>query len=256
VESKAASLYHHEIKKGVETQTDMNKLFKTIFLLLLASVANAQPSLKIEKGVRFQLTGDTFLLDSLVMEDSAVLLLDTRHKSCLIRANFFSVGTQDSIIGIGRDGKRGNDGVEAAMRSLDLPGKDGRSGTPGIHLTLNFSNLVLQNTLEIILYGGRGGDGGRGGLIYQHAATSAAERPNIGPGGNGGDGGSGGDVILSCPSDLEETVKDKIVIHAQGGIAGKSGTPLELKTPAWYYQYERNGVKGRKGKVTLLFLKR
>ncbi len=234
----------------------MNKLYKTIFLLWLASVANAQPSLKIERGVRFQLTGDTFLLDSLVMEDNAVLLLDTRHKSCLIRANFFSAGAQDSIIGVGRDGKRGSDGAEASMRSLDLPGKDGTSGTPGIHLTLNFSNVALQSTLEIRLYGGRGGDGGRGGSIYQHAATSAAERPNIGPGGSGGDGGNGGDVIISCPSDLEEIIKDKIIIHAQGGIAGKSGTPQELKTPAWYYQYERNGVQGRQGKVKMLYLKR
>lgn len=234
----------------------MSKSLTIVFFLSLVWVTNAQPSLKIEKGVRFQLTGDTFLLDSLVMSDSSVLLLDTRHASCVIRANYFLSGRDVRIIGIGRDGKRGSDGAEAAMRSLDLPGKPGTSGTPGINLTLNFSDLALQGSLEIILYRGRGGDGGRGGSVYQHAATSAAERPNVGLGGNGGDGGNGGNVIFGCPSDLENRVRDKVVINAQGGIGGKSGTPPELKTPAWYFQSERNGVNGREGKLTVLNLKR
>jgi hypothetical protein len=231
-------------------------MVRVICALLLASAVSAQPSLKIEKGVRFQLTGDTFLLDSLLMGDSSVLLLDVRHIACLIRANYFSAGNGVIIIGIGHDGKRGNDGADASARALDLPGKDGTSGTPGMNLTLNFSNLDLQGLLVIELYGGRGGDGGRGGSIYQYAATNAAERPNQGRGGSGGDGGNGGNLIFSCPSDLENIVKDKIVINAQGGLGGKSGTPPELRTPAWYYEYERNGVDGRKGKVELLHLKR
>jgi hypothetical protein len=233
-----------------------NEMASVICCLLLASAVNAQPSLRIEKGVRFQLTGDTFLLDSLVMEDSAVLLMDTRYKSCLIRANFFSVGNQDIIIGIGRDGKRGSDGADASIRALDLPGKDGTSGTPGVHLTLNLSKVALQALLAINLYGGRGGDGGQGGSIVQHAATSVAERPNQGHGGSGGDGGNGGDVIISCPAELEKIINDKIIVNVQGGPGGKSGTPPELKTPAWYYQNERNGVAGREGKVTVLYLKR
>ena len=229
---------------------------KTIFCLTLAAAVNAQSSLKIEKGVQFQLTGDTFLLDSLVMEDSAALLLDVRYKSSLVRANYFSAGSGVSIIGIGRDGAPGSDGVDASMRGTNLAGKDGTSGSPGINLTLYFFNLSLQSQLEIDLYGGAGGDAGRGGSMTYHAATTSAERPNQAVGGNGGDGGNGGTVIISCPSDLEKIVTDKIVINAQGGKGGKSGTPPELKTPAWYYQYERNGAAGRKGKVKFIYLKR
>lgn len=257
MESETASFHLIKTQEGITPlQGEMSNVRKTIILLLMPLAACAQQSLKIDRGVTFQLTGDTFLLDSLVMDDGSVLLLDGGYTTCLIRAGYFAAGKDVEIIGIGRDGKRGRDGADAANRSLDLPGKDGTSGAPGLKLTLNFSSLALQSKLEIRLTGGRGGDGGHGGSIYQHAATSAAERPTVGPGGSGGDGGNGGDLIIGCPSDLEKTVRDKIVTNAQGGAGGKSGTPPELKTPAWYYQDERNGVPGHEGKVTVVYLKR
>src|SRR5882672_9507145 len=128
----------------------MIRLVKTLCCLLLGSALTAQPSLKVEKGVVFQLTGDTFLLDSLVMRDSSILLLDMRHNSCLIRTNYFSAGNGVLIVGVGHDGKRGSDGTGG----IDLAGRDGTYGSPGINLTLNFSNLSLQGQLEIDLYGG------------------------------------------------------------------------------------------------------
>lgn len=229
---------------------------RTIFFLLLASVAHAQPSLKVERGVWFQLTGDTFLLDSLVMQDSSVLLLDTRHKSCLIRANYFSIGKNVKIKGNGRDGGDGRDGGEGIQEALDVPGKDGNRGTPGINLTMNFSNLELQDVLEISLYGGRGGKGGVGGNIIKRAPKNLSETPNQGHGGNGGEGGNGGDMIISCPYDLEKIMKDKIVIDSHGGSGGNSGTPPELKIPKWYFANERNGLSGSDGKLKVLYLKR
>lgn len=230
---------------------------RTIFFLLLTSVVHAQqPSLKVKRGVWFQLKGDTFLLDSLIMEDSSMLLLDTRYKSCFIRIKYFSIGNNVKIIGNGRDGDNGRDGGEGSLEALDVPGKDGNHGTHGINLTLNFSNLELQSALEIYLYGGRGGKGGTGGNIIKRAPKNLSETPNQGHGGNGGDGGNGGEVIVSCPSDLEKIIKDKIAIDSSGGIGGSSGTPLELRIPKWYFANERNGQPGNEGKIKLLYLKR
>ena len=73
---------------------------------------------------------------------------------------------------------------------------------------------------------------------------------------HGGDGGNGGSVIISCPLDMEEIVSDKIIINAQGGTGGSSGTPPELKAPAWFYAYEKKGAAGLSGKVKMLYLKR
>src|SRR5260370_41807725 len=149
---------------------------RIIFFLLLTSVVHAQPSLKVKRGVRFQLKGDTFLLDSLIMEDSSMLLLDTRYKSCFIRIKYFSIGNNVKIIGNGGDGDNGRDGGGGSLEALEVPGKDGNHGTHGINLTLNCSNMELQSAMESYLYGGRGGRGGRGGNIIKRSTKKISEK--------------------------------------------------------------------------------
>ena len=133
-----------------------------------------------------------------------------------------------------------------------------------MNLFFNFSFIQIESEFQIILIGGKGGNGGMGGNITQSltgiAAAPSSSRYNAahqGPPGDGGDGGRGGNVTLSFPVEFRELVTQEIKIINTGGDGGVQATtnaaiPTRIlgSTPA------KSGKHGARGKVEFLFLKK
>ena len=234
-----------------------------VFLLFAGYSLVAQPSLKVDKGVVFQLTGDSFSIDSLIMADSSALLLDNRHSTNLLRANFVSIGTGCILSGAGKNGENGPPGSDGST-ALYAAGKAGRGGFSAVNLVLNFYRIHIESEFQILLIGGSGGNGGIGGNTTQ-SLSGISPVPNStryngtqqGVPGDGGDGGRGGNVTLSFPVEFRELVIQKIKIINTGGDGGvpavtNAAIPTRIlgSTPA------KSGKHGARGKVEFLFLKK
>ncbi len=199
-----------------------------VYLLFAGHLVLAQPSLKIDRGVVFQLTGDSFSVDSLIMADSSVLLLDDGHANNLIHANYVSIGNHCVLRGDGKNGENGPPGADGSS-SAYANGKDGRGGFSAVNLFLNLTQLETKDLFRIVLIGGKGGNGGMGGAVTSSLSgisspnASRLNAPAQGSPGNGGDGGRGGNVTLSFPESLDAVVKERIKIINVGGEGGDPG---------------------------------
>ncbi len=245
----------------------MNVLCLLLFIRSLSLFASAnlygQPSLRIEKGMNFQLTSEQLLLDSLVMQDSSVLLLDNRYSTNIIRVNFLSIGKYCMLIGSGKDGENGTDGKNGFDRSPGLDGKKGEIGFSAVNLVLSFSKLSLRDNFIINLSGGNGGVGGVGGIIepshetnvsWEGKSTKSSPYEMRGANASGGDGGDGGDITIYYPIELNAAVKEKIKINTDAGIGGKPGIPTDLQSPNPYPK-EAKGISGANGTLNIIILK-
>ena len=237
---------------------------KLILLVLFASVnLYGQPSLRIEKGVNFQMTSEQLILDSLVMQDSSTLLLDNRYLTNIIRVNFLSIGKYCMLIGSVKDGENGTAGKNGFERSPGLDGGKGKTGLSAVNLVFSFSKLSLPDNFIIKLSGGKGGDGGVGGIIEpSHDTNVSWESQSVrsspyemrGTNASGGDGGDGGDITIYYPIELDASVTEKIRINTDGGIGGKPGIPTDLQNPNPYPK-EVKGTPGAKGALNIIILK-
>jgi hypothetical protein len=178
-----------------------------------------QPSLTLEKNIVFKLSGDLFEMDSLVMRDSSVLILDNKHLTTTIRADHIFVGKGCIIYGAGENGWN--------MYSRIDPNNCG-NGFSATNFIINFSKLEISDFIELQLFGGNGGQGVKWG---QGAC----------------DGGNGGNVTLSYPSELDGLVREKIVIKNWGGAAGLGQVDVG---------YQRKGVAGAPGLTRYITIKK
>ena len=202
-------------------------------LVLITQLALAQPSLKIDKGVAFQLTGDSFSIDSLIMADSSALLLDNRHANNLVRANFVSIGSGCILNGAGNNGEDGPAGADGST-ALYAAGKAGRGGFSAVNLFFNFTSIQINGVFQVFLIGGKGGNGGPGGSITKGPAGIAPvpgstyySNSTQGAPGNGGDGGRGGNITLSFPIEFKDIVQQRIAIVNTGGEGGLPATSTD-----------------------------
>lgn len=215
--------------------------------------------LTVEGHEVYELQGtDILVVDTLVLLDSARIMLNTSKKENFIHAKKIVVGKACSI-----DGK-GKNGVPGTMGSSDLtptgpcrdgtPGKPGTPGTPGkdaVSLFLYFDELIIRGNLRIDLAGGDGGDGGKGGTGSDgNPGTKLCQGGNGGNGGNGAAGGNGGQAgnltfTSKYGTDLRSWMGEKIIARSYGGFAGIGGEgglggQRGLST-------SRDGDQGRKG---------
>ncbi|HNP77580.1 MAG: hypothetical protein U0289_00610 [Cyclobacteriaceae bacterium] len=236
-------------------------------ILLCTSSVFAQQTLRVNPGEIFQLTGKTFLLDSLVLGDSSQLLLDDNFDLTLIRCDYVTLGKGCAIIGIGKPGGQGLVGINSNSRAYS-DGRPGTSGFAGISLIFNFRHLQLDGDFIINLTGGPGGDGGAGGTINRIPSTTnpavgttsryssgVIPQPNqtrdasFGEPGAGGAGGRGGNLTLSFPGEYTQLIKQHFIIINPGGIGGSAAS---MDVPIEGQQTGRPGAKGRKGKVVMI----
>jgi hypothetical protein len=179
---------------------------------------------------------DIMVVDTLVLLDSARILLNTSKKDNFIHAKRIIAGKGSAIDGRGSRGIAGKNGVNGLSSGGPCrDGSDGQPGTPGnpgkdaVNLFLYVDDLRISGTLIIDLAGGDGGEGGKGG-----SGGSGDRGTRVCPGGTGGNGGkgavggnggNGGNVTITSRygTDLRSWVGEKIITRLYGGFAGQAG---------------------------------
>ncbi len=210
--------------------------------------------IEIGKRKSYEMTGDTLVLDNLILLDSSKLVL-TRPKS-FIKVNKLIVYTDAIIDGSGKTGENGRNGRPSSKRGLCQSGKigekgsNGADGSNGKELILVVGNFEIKKTLMINLAGGDGGDGGNGGRGGDAGITTPYCITNGGNGGNGGNGangGRGGQLLLKVMTQVnKDLIYEKIRLVNRGGYKGIGGVGGE----GGYWgegRNEKKSVSGNKG---------
>lgn len=197
---------------------------------------------------------DILVADTLIMEDSARLILNKLKPDNFIRASVIIIGNHCTIDGKGKNGSAGRNGRHGVTPYG--PCKDGTSGrngargldgTKGINFSLYAESITIKGTLIIELAGGNGGRGGNGG--DGGSGSTGTVHCNGGNGGNGGNAGQGGNgaeggkLLISCKSTpgLDQWIGKKIIVHYAGGRPGEPGR-------AGYYGSAGLGPSNKNGK--------
>jgi hypothetical protein len=211
-----------------------------LFLLLLPTWLAAQVRLSklvIKSHEVYELkNSDILIVDTLVMMDSSVLLLNKLKRENFIHARRIIFYRGCLIDGkgvhglIGRNGRKGTTSTAPCSNgNAGLKGTDGTNGGVGINLFLSFNDLVLNGVPTIDVSGGDAGDGGKGGSGGGGGTgTRLCAGGNGGAGGsgsNGGNGGNAGSVTFHANniSELRSILGDRLLVHNFGGHAGNGG---------------------------------
>jgi hypothetical protein len=198
--------------------------------------------LVLKQGEIYQLKGNQFFLDTLILLDGATLRLDKKFNTTTLRVSFLSYGDKCTIEGRGLNGEDGADlitenttmartnmtttttligkGIDPrtnTMPDMTPQGKSGQTGTSGVNLRLYCKEIRAASALSIHL---GGGDGGMGGL-YNASQQSTIIKTGRARGGSGGDGG---DVVISYPETLRDRISSFFNVVNQGGYAGNNPT--------------------------------
>ncbi len=239
----------------------------TIFILVTCVLVCAQirqEKLIIGQKQQYEIIGsDIIVLDTLIVKDSAVLVLNREKVDNFIHAKYIRFGKGSRINGNGIDGIAGRSGRDGY--TSDGPCKDGIAGTSGargtaaksgVNLYMYFDQIVIDESVLIELSGGDGGDGGKGGRGGGGSPGTrlcdGGDGGNGGNGGAGGDGGNGGNLTLSCKPcpDLRAWIGNRIVVRGYGGNEGLGG-PGGLGGLAGLINSgnSEDGERGQKGKT-------
>lgn len=181
---------------------------------------------------------DIIVMDTLILQDSATIILNPEHKDNFIHAKVALIGKGVRILGLGDSGSSGEVGTDGFTRGgpcLDGTaggsGTEGTNGTAGTNLFLYFDDLSINGSLSIDMSGGNGGDGGRGGAGGGGSpGTRVCSGGTGGTGGNGAQGGDGGDsgsITINCIAchDLRTMLDSTLFLRTFGGNAGLGGQP-------------------------------
>lgn len=241
----------------------MTRFVLLIVLLLFSGALAAQirvSKLVIGKNEVYELkNSDILVADTLVMMDSARLVLNKLKRDNYIRAQTVIVGNHCIIDGRGLNGEPGKSGAPGTTPygpcsdgSRGRNGGRGLDGTPGVNLFLYIEDIKLSGTLTIDLSGGnggRGGDGGPGGggspgTVHCHGGNGG-NGGNAGQGGNGADGGS---LTLSSKKNpfIQNHIGSTINVYTHGGLPGLQGRVGD-RGPAGLGPSRRHGKNGELG---------
>jgi hypothetical protein len=179
---------------------------------------------------------DILVIDTLILRDSARVLLNTLKNDNYIHLKKLVVGHGAAIVGKGRPGipgVMGNSSTTAGGPCRDgstgQAGTGGTAGTDAINLFLYLDELVIKGSLTIDLAGGDGGDGGKGGKGSDgNPGTRLCQGGNGGDGGLGGAGGKGGHggnftITSKYGTNLRTQMGEKIIARLYGGFGGIGG---------------------------------
>lgn len=217
----------------------MIRFIVILFFVPVAAFAQIRiDKLVIPAGEVYKITGtDIIVVDSLIMNDSSILELNTAKRDNFIHAKKIVARNGAKITGFGDKGVRGKDGSKG--HSLDGPcldGTPGHHGTGGSHgdsgtnLSIYTNQLTITGSLTIDLRGSDGGDGGNGG---QGGGGSLGTRVCLGGtggaggnGGTGGNGGNGGNLMVSSTQsepDLRGLLDHQLIVKNYPGFGGIGG---------------------------------
>lgn len=211
--------------------------FVTLLLSLPALGQIRINTLVVKPRQVYELKGtDILVVDTLILMDSAVLLLNKLKTENFIHARKVVFYRGSLIDGKGVHGVKGRNGRQGASSSAPCsngsPGSSGTEGTNGGHgisLYLAFNDIVLHGTPTIDVSGGDAGDGGNGGLGGGGGTgtriCAGGNGGAGGPGSNGGNGGNAGKITFQATSvpELRSMLGERIIIRNYGGNPGSGG---------------------------------
>lgn len=211
-----------------------------LLILLIPSSLAAQvrlTKLVIKPHEVYELkNSDILVVDTLVMMDSSVLLLNRlKHENFIHtrRIIFYrgSLITGKGVHGlVGRNGRTGStSSAPCSNGNAGLRGTDGTNGGNGINLFLSFNDVVMHGVPTIDVSGGDAGDGGKGGPGGGGGSgtrlCAGGNGGAGGPGSNGGNGGNAGTITFHANNiqEVRSMLGDRILVHNFGGHAGNGG---------------------------------
>lgn len=212
-----------------------------IFLVLLFGIpAFGQVRLNtlvVKPGEVYELKGtDILVVDTLILMDSATLLLNKGKTENFIHAKKLVFHRGSLIDGKGVHGLSGRTGRPGPSSSAPcsnggpgLKGTEGTNGGHGISLFLSFQDIVLHGVPTIDVSGGDAGDGGKGGVGGGGGTgtrlCAGGTGGTGGSGSNGGNGGHAGTLTFQAKQipELRSMLGERILIHNYGGNPGAGG---------------------------------
>lgn len=239
----------------------MKRIVGLIVLAATFSVSQAQihvSKLIIKSKQKYSFgESDIVVADTLIMEDSSRIELNSLKRENYLHSKVLIVGNHCSIVGSGINGKQGRSGRSGnspvgpcKSGTSGTEGGRGLDGTPGVNLFLYLEHVTLKSSLIIDLHGGDGGTGGSGGeggsgtsgIVHCNGGNGGAG----GNGGNGANGGEGGTIAIYCPAGLSELVHKNFKVRNQGGAFGRAGRGGYSGTGG-LGPSGRNGKNGKQG---------
>jgi hypothetical protein len=218
----------------------MVRIVGCLFLIGLCLSAQAQirlTKLSLNKSEKYLIqASDIIVVDTLLMADSAQIILNRDKKDNFIHAKIAIIGVGCAIIGTGAKGTDGSHGIngvdqESPCRQGGI-GKDGTGGlkgNDGNNLFIYSDDIQIKGSLTLNLNGGDGGDGGDGGQGGGGGpGTRVCQGGDGGQGGSGsrgGNGGQGGNLTIHCKRcpDYQIWLGSELHIKNYGGFGGLGG---------------------------------
>lgn len=218
----------------------MKRTVAAVFLVICAGMSYGQVrlgTLVLKPKEIYELKGsDILVVDTLIMMDSSILLLNKLKPENFIHAKKIVFHRGSLIDGKGVHGLPGRNGRPGTSSSGPCTeggtgkiGTDGTNGGNGVHLFISFSDIVSREVATIDVSGGDAGDGGSGGNGGGGGSgTRLCEGGSGGKGGlgaNGGRGGNGGTITFHATRipELRFMLGERIIIRNYGGNPGSAG---------------------------------
>ena len=216
-------------------------MIRLLFLLLVISLPSwgqvRLNTLVVKPGQVYEMKGtDILVVDTLILMDSAVLLLNKSKTENFIHVKKLVFHRGSIIDGSGVNGIKGRQGRPGFSPSAPCTsggvgglGADGTNGGTGISLFLAFQDIVFHGTASIDVSGGDAGDGAPGGNGGGGAAgtriCAGGNGGQGGPGSNGGNGGDAGNITFQAKSvpELRALIGGRLQIRNFGGNPGVGG---------------------------------
>lgn len=211
-------------------------------LLLMISCFSASAQIRLEKlilgqGEKYLIqASDILVVDTLIMADSAQIILNHEKKDNYIHAKIAIIGKGCVINGAGlkgKDGASGSNGPDQAspcrQGAVGADGTDGLTGKNGVNVFIYSDDIQINGSLTINVNGGDGGQGGNGGQGGGGGpgtrVCAGGDGGQGGSGARGGNGGDGGNITIDCKRCPEYPIwlGHKLYVKNYGGFAGLGG---------------------------------
>jgi len=211
-----------------------------VFISVCSISATAQIRLEkllLSKGEKYLIqNSDIIVVDTLVMADSAQIILNHAKKDNFIHAKIAIIGNGCAINGagiVGLHGVNGTNGEEQGspcrQGGIGGDGEIGNDGGKGINLFIYSDDIQISGSLTVNLNGGDGGTGGRGGTGGGGGpgtrVCTGGDGGQGGSGSRGGNGGMGGNLSVQCKRcpDYIYWLGSRLHIKNYGGYGGLGG---------------------------------
>ena len=204
---------------------------------------------------------DILVVDTLVMGDSSIIMLDKTKPESFLHFKSAQIGNGCLILGHGKNGLKGKDGLKGKNGngpcSDGLNGTNGANGGPGeagSNLSIYVSKVDIIGNLVIDVAGGDGGNGGKGGNGGNGSGgTKVCKGGDAGNGANGGNGGKGGNGGIlkvfcnNCSTNLIMLENKKLFYKVFAGYGGEGGQEGSSGNPGLGTKDGGNGKSGIAG---------